>query len=38
MFFKHKYLTMPTITNADALLTAAHDMTEALKGSVAQSL
>ena len=29
VFFKHKYLTMPTITNADALLTAAQDMTTA---------
>ena len=37
VFFKHKYLTMPTITNADALLTAAQDMTTALKGGVAQT-
>src|SRR6056300_229844 len=28
---------MPTITNADALLTAAQDMTTALKGGIAQS-
>ena len=34
VFFKHKYLT---ITNADALLTAAQDMTTALKGGVAQT-
>ena len=26
VFFKHKYLTMPTLTNADALLKAANDM------------
>ena len=29
---------MPTITNADALLHAAQDMTTALKGGIAQSL
>ena len=38
VFFKHKYLTMPTITNADALLIAANDMQNALKGGVPQSL
>ena len=38
VFFKHKYLTMPTITNADALLQAASDMSTALQGGVAQSL
>lgn len=37
VFFKHKYLTMPTITNSDALLKAAQDMTTALKGGVHQS-
>jgi len=29
---------MPTITPADALLTAAHDMAEALKGNIAQTM
>ena len=37
VFFKHKYLTMPTMTNSDALLKAAQDMTTALKGGVQQS-
>jgi hypothetical protein len=37
VFFKHKYLTMPTMTNADALLKAAQDMTTAMKGGVPQS-
>ena len=32
VFFKHKYLTMPTITNVDALLIAAKDMSTAVKG------
>ena len=34
VFFKHKYLTMPTITPADALIRAADDLTEALAGVV----
>jgi hypothetical protein len=34
VFFKHKYLTMPTITPADALIRAADDLTEALTGVV----
>lgn len=38
VFFKHKYLTMPTTTNADALLKAAKDMSTAIKGGVAQTL
>lgn len=38
VFFKHKYLTMPTITNADALLIAGKDMQSALKGAVPQVL
>jgi hypothetical protein len=38
VFFKHKYLTMPTITNADSLLQAASNMSTALQGGVAQSL
>lgn len=37
VFFKHKYLTMPTITNADALLKSAKDMKTAFEGGVAQS-
>ena len=38
VFFKHKYLTMPTITNADALLITAKDLQTALKGGVPQAL
>ena len=34
IFFKHKYLTMPTLTTADALLKAAHDMATALLGGI----
>jgi hypothetical protein len=37
IFFKHKYLTMPTLTNADALLNAANDMQTALWGGIAQT-
>ena len=36
--FKPKYLTMPTITNTDALLIAAKDLQTALKGGVPQAL
>jgi hypothetical protein len=32
VFFKHKYLTMPTITPADALIRAANDLTNAISG------
>ena len=32
VFFKHKYLTMPTLTNADALVNAANDLKAALNG------
>ena len=31
VFFKHKYLTMPTITAADALIRAADDLTNAMR-------
>jgi hypothetical protein len=34
MFFKHKYLTMPTITPADALIRAANSLTDAIAGLV----
>ena len=37
MFFKHKYLTMPTITTADALLTATRDLEETIKGNIPMS-
>ena len=37
VFFKHKYLTMPTVTNADALLHAAQDMNTALLGGIGQA-
>jgi hypothetical protein len=33
-FFKHKYLTMPTITPADALIRAANDLTDAISGVI----
>ena len=35
IFFKHKYLTMPTLTRADSLLMAAKDMATTLLGGVA---
>ncbi len=34
VFFKHKYLTMPTITAANALIRAANDLTNAIAGVV----
>ena len=34
VFFKHIYLTMPTITPADALIRAADDLTDTLTGVV----
>jgi hypothetical protein len=34
VFFKHKYLTMPTITPADALIRAADSLTDAIAGLV----
>jgi hypothetical protein len=34
VFFKHKYLTMPTITPADGLILAADNMTAAIAGVV----
>ena len=37
VFFKHKYLTMRTITPADALLTAAGDLQESIDGGIPQS-
>ena len=37
VFFKHKYLTMPPITTADAILTATKDLTTALEGDIPQS-
>jgi hypothetical protein len=33
-FFKHKYLTMPTITPADPLICAADNLTDAISGLV----
>ncbi len=32
VFFKHKYLTMPTLTKSSALLKAATELTAAIKG------
>ena len=37
VFFKHKYLTMPTLTPADAMLKAANDLTDAIKGNIPQN-
>ena len=37
VFFKHKYLTMPTSTPADALLTATSDLRETPKGNIPRS-
>jgi hypothetical protein len=34
VFFKHKYLTMPTITPADALICAADYLTDAIAGLI----
>ncbi len=34
LFFKHKYLTMPTITPADALIHAADYLTDAIMGII----
>ena len=34
VFFKHKYLTMPSLTPADALIRAADDLTTALAGVI----
>ncbi len=34
VFFKHKYLTMPTITPADALIRAADALTNAIAGLI----
>ena len=31
VFFKHKNLTMPTVTTSDALVKAAEDMSQAVK-------
>ena len=37
VFFKHKYLTMPTITMADIILTATRDLEETVKGNISIS-
>ena len=34
MFFKHKYLMMPTITPADALIKAADNLMDAISGVI----
>jgi len=36
VFFKHKYLTIPTITKADALNTSIDNLATALKGGIPQ--
>jgi len=37
VFFKHKYLTMPTITPAEALIKAADNLTAAIAGKIPSS-
>ena len=37
VFFKHKYLTTPTITPCDALLIARSDMRETLESDIPRS-
>jgi len=37
VFFKHKYLTMPTITPAEALIKAADNLTAAIEGNIPTS-
>ena len=37
-FFKYKYLSNPTVTPADAILTTAQDMVACLKGHMARHL
>jgi len=37
VFFNHKYLTQPTITTSDALLKAADDLSQAVKGVIPQT-
>ena len=32
VFFKHKYITQPTVTPADTIVKALDDLTHALKG------
>ena len=32
MFFKHKYITQPTVTPADAIVKAYHDLISAING------
>jgi hypothetical protein len=34
VFFKHKYLTMPSLTPADALIRASDDLMTALAGVI----
>ena len=38
VFFKHKHITNPTVTPEDAIVHAAKELTEALKGNVPRSL
>ena len=34
VFFKHKYITMPALTSADAVVQAAKELVSALKGKL----
>ena len=34
MFFKHKYLTMPSFTPADALIKSADNLVDTIKGVI----
>jgi hypothetical protein len=37
VFFKHKYLTMPSLTPSDALIRAADNLTDAISGLIPTS-
>ena len=32
VFFKHKYITQPTVTKADAIINAYHKLADAING------
>ena len=38
VFLKHKHITNPTVTPVDAIVHAAKELTESLKGKVPRSL
>ena len=38
VFFKHKYITMPTISKADAFVTAASHLAQVLQGEISTNI